>query len=84
MMLQSNNNNNNMHHLYESVDTSLEDICHQQKAYLFPELGKNKDNDLQITFYCQLKTTESTSFRTAKKQILKPYLQVYTYIQASC
>lgn len=71
MMLQSNNNNNNhdnnnMHHLYESVDTSLEDICHQQN--LFPELGKNKDNDLQITFYCQLKTTESTGFWTAKKK----------------
>lgn len=51
-----------MHHSCESVDTSLQDICHPQKAHLFPELGKNKDNDFQIPFYCQLNSTELTSF----------------------
>ena len=68
---------------HESVDTSLQDICHQQKAHLFMELGKNKDNDFQIPFYCQLNSTELTSFWTAKK-IPKPHLQVYTDIQVSC
>lgn len=35
-----------MYHLCESVDTSLQDICHQQKeTHLFMELRKNKDND---------------------------------------
>lgn len=54
MTLQSNNNK---HHSYESVDTSLQDICYKQETYLFMELGKNKDNYFQILFYRQLNST---------------------------
>lgn len=83
MTLQSNNNK---HHSCESADTSLQDICHKQKAHLFMELGKNKDNYFQIPFYCSSIQHNwlVLNGKKNKHNFPKPHLQVYTAIQVSC